>query len=93
MRMIGMRFVPPAPEKLRTGRKSLKQNWVKPQPEVAKTRRNPMSMNHNSATAVLAVSAVGLLSSGCDDSGFLAPPGDPHNAVAVAALDPESPER
>ena len=52
-----------------------------------------MSMNHNSATAVLAVSAVGLLSSGCDDSGFLAPPGDPHNAVAVAALDPESPER
>ncbi len=52
-----------------------------------------MSKNQNGATAILVASAVALLSAGCDDGGFLAPPGDPYNALVVAALDPESPER
>ncbi|MXW11168.1 MAG: hypothetical protein F4Z78_15255 [Gammaproteobacteria bacterium] len=52
-----------------------------------------MSKNQYSATTILVASAVALLAAGCDDGGFLAPPGGPYGVESVAALDPESPER
>ncbi|MCY3546680.1 MAG: hypothetical protein OXH51_10585 [Gemmatimonadetes bacterium] len=52
-----------------------------------------MRRNLYSATAIMAASAFALLAVGCDDDGLLDPAGDTYNAEAVAALDPESPER
>ena len=52
-----------------------------------------MKGKRNDAPTVLGTFSVVLLAVGCGDGGLVAPAVELHNPEAVAALDPESPER